>query len=236
MLSSSLPRISTSSVSTLTLLKLAVAPTKLRIQQAHYTTGNKNDSNEAEAPNLSSRKLTQEELEFIKPMIRVDQAGEIGANFIYMGQIAVLGKDKNLRPILQEMWDQEKVHLARFDELIAQHRVRPTLLRPLWEIAGFAVGAGTALMGKEAAMACTEAVETVIGDHYNDQLRKLVQLNDQNKDLVDLSKTVQQFRDDELEHHDIAVEMDAQKAPFHDVLSSVIKQGCKTAIWVAERV
>ncbi|KAG2181666.1 hypothetical protein INT44_008481 [Umbelopsis vinacea] len=231
-----MPRISTSSVSTRTLLKLAVAPTKLRIQQAHYTTGNKNDSNEAEAPNLSSRKLTQEELEFIKPMIRVDQAGEIGANFIYMGQIAVLGKDKNLRPILQEMWDQEKVHLARFDELIAQHRVRPTLLRPLWEIAGFAVGAGTALMGKEAAMACTEAVETVIGDHYNDQLRKLVQLNDQNKDLVDLSKTVQQFRDDELEHHDIAVEMDAQKAPFHDVLSSVIKQGCKTAIWVAERV
>jgi 3-demethoxyubiquinol 3-hydroxylase len=186
MLPSSLPRISSSSVSARIFLKLAVTPSALRIQQAHYTTSNNN--NEAETPNLSSRKLTQEELEFIKPMIRVDQAGEIGANFIYMGQIAVLGKDKNLRPILQEMWDQEKVHLARFDELIAQHRVRPTLLRPLWEIAGFAVGAGTALMGKEAAMACTEAVETVIGDHYNDQLRKLVQLNDQNKDLVDLSK------------------------------------------------
>ncbi|CAM0142308.1 unnamed protein product [Umbelopsis sp. WA50703] len=181
------------------------------------------------------RKLTPEEVDMIKPMIRVDQAGEIGANFIYMGQIAVLGKDPKLRPILQEMWDQEKVHLARFDELVAQHRVRPTLLRPLWEIAGFAVGAGTALMGKEAAMACTEAVETVIGDHYNDQLRQLVQIT-QNKDIVDLSKTVQQFRDDELEHHDIAVEMDAQKAPFHTLLSNVIKQGCKTAIWVAERV
>jgi ubiquinone biosynthesis monooxygenase Coq7 len=133
------------------------------------------------------RKLTPEEVDMIKPMIRVDQAGEIGANFIYMGQIAVLGKDPKLRPILQEMWDQEKVHLARFDELVAQHRVRPTLLRPLWEIAGFAVGAGTALMGKEAAMACTEAVETVIGDHYNDQLRQLVQIT-QNKDIVDLSK------------------------------------------------
>ncbi|KAJ2958358.1 hypothetical protein NQZ79_g6036 [Umbelopsis isabellina] len=181
------------------------------------------------------RKLTPEEVEMIKPMIRVDQAGEIGANFIYMGQIAVLGKDPKLRPILQEMWDQEKVHLARFDELVAQHRVRPTLLRPLWELAGFAVGAGTALMGKEAAMACTEAVETVIGDHYNDQLRQLVQIT-QNKDIVDLSKTVQQFRDDELEHHDIAVEMDAQKAPFHSLLSNVIKQGCKGAIWVAERV
>lgn len=154
------------------------------ISRACYTT----TSNESESPKLSSRKLTEEELELIKPMIRVDQAGEIGANYIYMGQIAVLGKDKNLRPILQEMWDQEKVHLARFDELIAQHRVRPTLLRPLWEIAGFAVGAGTALMGKEAAMACTEAVETVIGDHYNDQLRTLFQMNHQNKDLIDLSK------------------------------------------------
>lgn len=186
MLPSSLPRISSSSVPARTLLKLSVASTPRRIQHAFYTTSN--SDNAAETPNLSSRKLTSEELEFIKPMIRVDQAGEIGANFIYMGQMAVLGKDKNLRPILQEMWDQEKVHLARFDELIAQHRVRPTLLRPLWEIAGFAVGAGTALMGKEAAMACTEAVETVIGDHYNDQLRKLVQLNDQNKDLVELSK------------------------------------------------
>lgn len=186
MLPSNLTRISSFSVPARTLLRLSVASTSRRIQRAFYTT--KLSDNEAETPNLSSRKLTPEELEFIKPMIRVDQAGEIGANYIYMGQMAVLGKDKNLRPILQEMWDQEKVHLARFDELIAQHRVRPTLLRPLWEIAGFAVGAGTALMGKEAAMACTEAVETVIGDHYNDQLRKLVQLNDQNKDLVELSK------------------------------------------------
>jgi ubiquinone biosynthesis monooxygenase Coq7 len=175
-------------VSCLQFSKLVMAQAPLGrdvTSRACYTTTN---SNEPESPKLNSRKLTDEELELIKPMIRVDQAGEIGANYIYMGQMAVLGKDKNLRPILQEMWDQEKVHLARFDELIAQHRVRPTLLRPLWEIAGFAVGAGTALMGKEAAMACTEAVETVIGDHYNDQLRKLVQINDQNKDLVDLSK------------------------------------------------
>lgn len=175
-------------VSCLQFSKLVMAQAPLGrdvTSRACYTTTN---NNEPESPKLNSRKLTDEELELIKPMIRVDQAGEIGANYIYMGQMAVLGKDKNLRPILQEMWDQEKVHLARFDELIAQHRVRPTLLRPLWEIAGFAVGAGTALMGKEAAMACTEAVETVIGDHYNDQLRKLVQINDQNKDLVDLSK------------------------------------------------
>ncbi|CAO0800708.1 unnamed protein product [Mucor circinelloides] len=185
---------------------------------------------------LSDRKLTDEERAYLDPMIRVDQAGEVGAYYIYKGQIAVLGKDKNLRPILQEMWDQEKEHLARFDHLVGQHRVRPSLLRPLWEVAGYAVGAGTALLGKEAAMACTEAVETVIGNHYDDQLRELVAMKDPNQDLADLSKTVAQFRDEELEHHDIAVAHDAQRAPFHSVLKGVIMQGCKTAIWVAERV
>jgi ubiquinone biosynthesis monooxygenase Coq7 len=137
---------------------------------------------------VSDRPLTDKEREFLEPMIRVDQAGEVGAYYIYKGQIAVLGKDKKLRPILQEMWDQEKLHLARFDELIAHHRVRPSLLRPIWEVAGFAVGYGTAMIGKEAAMACTEAVETVIGNHYDDQLRELVAIENHNQDLVDLSQ------------------------------------------------
>lgn len=134
--------------------------------------------------------LSAKEREELSPMIRVDQSGEVGAYYIYMGQMAVLGRDKKLRPILQEMWDQEKKHLERFDDLVVQHRVRPSLLRPLWEVAGFAVGAGTALLGKEAAMACTEAVETVIGNHYDDQLRHLVELSKENKnpDLNDLSK------------------------------------------------
>lgn len=137
---------------------------------------------------LSNRKLTDEEREYLDPMIRVDQAGEVGAYYIYKGQIAVLGKDKYLKPILQEMWDQEKEHLARFDQLVGQHRVRPSLLRPLWEVAGYAVGFGTAMLGKEAAMACTEAVETVIGNHYDDQLRELVAMKEPNQDLADLSK------------------------------------------------
>lgn len=137
---------------------------------------------------VSDRALTPKEREFIEPMIRVDQAGEVGAYYIYKGQIAVLGHDKKLRPILQEMWDQEKVHLARFDDLIGHHRVRPSLLRPIWEVAGFAVGYGTAMIGKEAAMACTEAVETVIGNHYDDQLRELTSIKDHNQDLVDLSQ------------------------------------------------
>ncbi|KAI9348395.1 hypothetical protein BD770DRAFT_413418 [Pilaira anomala] len=168
---------------------------------------------------VSDRPLTQKEREFIEPMIRVDQAGEVGAYYIYKGQIAVL-----------EMWDQEKVHLARFDELVGHHRIRPSLLRPIWEVAGYTVGYATAAIGKEAAMACTEAVETVVGNHYDDQLRELVAIKNHNQDLVDLSKTVAQFRDEELEHHDIAVAHDAQQAPFHTVLKAVIMQGCKSAI------
>lgn len=132
--------------------------------------------------------LTPKEKEVLDPMIRVDQSGEVGAYYIYMGQMAVLGRDKKLRPILQEMWDQEKHHLERFDQLVGDMRVRPSLLRPLWEVAGFAVGAGTALMGKEAAMACTEAVETVIGNHYDDQLRTIVKMIDANPDLEELGK------------------------------------------------
>jgi ubiquinone biosynthesis monooxygenase Coq7 len=107
------------------------------------------------------------------------------------------------------MWEQEKVHLSKFNELIPEYRSRPTALMPLWKLAGFAVGAGTALMGKETAMMCTEAVETVIGGHYNDQLRELA--NIKNKDVDELRKVIKQFRDDELEHLDTAVEYDAHQ-------------------------
>lgn len=135
-----------------------------------------------------NRELTSEEKSAIHPMIRVDQSGEVGAYYIYKGQIAVLGGDPKLKPLLEEMWEQEKHHLELFSDLVGEHRVRPSLLRPVWEIAGFAVGATTALMGKEAAMACTEAVETVIGEHYNDQLRELHQFKDPNEQLKYLSK------------------------------------------------
>ncbi|KAF9355072.1 hypothetical protein BGX34_010684, partial [Mortierella sp. NVP85] len=145
----------------------------------------------------------------LEEMIRIDQAGELGANWIYRGQYAVLGSDKKVGPLLQHMWDQEKHHLKVFDGIVSQFRVRPTALRPFWEVAGFALGAGTALMGKEAAMACTEAVETVIGGHYNDQLRELLKID--HPDIAELRKVVQQFRDDELEHLETAIEHDAQK-------------------------
>ncbi|KAG0078288.1 ubiquinone biosynthesis monooxygenase Coq7 [Podila epicladia] len=121
-----------------------------------------------ETKDVPPLRLSREQRAVLEEMIRVDQAGELGANWIYRGQYAVLGSDKKVGPVLEHMWEQEKHHLRVFDGIIAQYRVRPTALRPLWEMAGFALGAGTALLGKEAAMACTEAVETVIGGHYNE--------------------------------------------------------------------
>ncbi|ELT96307.1 hypothetical protein CAPTEDRAFT_101503, partial [Capitella teleta] len=138
----------------------------------------------------------------LERMIRVDHAGEFGATRIYAGQIAVLGKTE-VGPVLDHMLEQEKVHLGTFEKLIPEHRVRPTAMIPLWNIAGFALGAGTALLGKEAAMACTVAVETSIGEHYDSQIRTLI------ADGADgavkhekLIKTITKFRDAELEHLD----------------------------------
>ncbi|CAG8588455.1 13642_t:CDS:2, partial [Acaulospora morrowiae] len=175
---------------------------KLYTTNTHEPNG-KNTEAKCKAP------LTEAQKKLIKSMIRVDQAGEIGANWIYKGQMAILGDDKRVGPVIQNMWDQEKHHLQTFDEIIVRYRVRPTLLRPLWEAAGFILGAGTALMGKEAAMACTEAVETVIGEHYNDQLRELLHID--NEEVEDLKKIIKEFRDDELHHLDIAVDHEAQK-------------------------
>ena len=105
---------------------------------------------------------------------------------------------------------------------------------PIWNVAGFMLGAGTALMGKEAAMACTVAVETVIGEHYDDQIRKLMEVNPEKYE--ELMKTLSKFRDEEMEHHDTGLEHDAEKAPFYKILSSSIKAGCKAAIWLSERI
>lgn len=145
------------------------------------------------------------------PQLRVNQAGELGANLIYSGQYSVLKHDKRLKPLIRRMWDQEIHHLNTFNHLLAKHRVRPTAMRPLWNIAGYAVGVGTALMGEKAAMACTEAVETEIGTHYNDQVRVLLQMlrdpelrdfvkrGEEDGELKGLLEIIRKFRDDELE-------------------------------------
>ncbi|XP_052070733.1 5-demethoxyubiquinone hydroxylase, mitochondrial-like [Mytilus californianus] len=171
--------------------------------------------------------------ELVDKIIRVDHAGELGADRIYQGQLAVLG-NTSVGPVIKEMWEDEKIHLETFNKLIVQHRARPTVLLPIWNIAGFALGAGSALLGKEGAMACTVAVEAVIGDHYNSQIRDLME--DDPEKHEELLKIIKKFRDDELHHHDTGLEHDAEKAPFYQALSQVIKIGCKGAIWISEKI
>ncbi|ODQ51052.1 ubiquinone biosynthesis protein coq7 [Saitoella complicata NRRL Y-17804] len=181
--------------------------------------------------------LSKKDLQTLERILRVDQAGELGANAIYRGQYAVLRKDPKVGPVIEHMWEQEKHHLKTFDGLIAKHRVRPTALTPLWYAGGWAMGAVTAAMGVKAAMACTEAVETVIGGHYNNQLRDTMHLDNSSNELTELRKTLRQFRDDELEHLDTAVnDWEAKDAAGHPILTAGIKGICKAAIWVSERV
>jgi len=164
----------------------------------------------------------------IERMIRVDQAGEYGAVRIYKGQMAVLGKGDK-KDLLQHMLDQEEVHLDTFNKMAAQRRVRPTFMTPVWHMAGFALGAGTALLGEKAAMACTVAVEETIDAHYADQIKEL---GDSEPELHD---TFVKFREEELEHRDIGYEHGAKQAPAYGLLSKAIKSGSKVAIWVSER-
>jgi ubiquinone biosynthesis monooxygenase Coq7 len=165
----------------------------------------------------------------VERMIRVDQAGEFGAARIYAGQIAVLGRTDD-GPTLRRMAAQEQRHLDAFDRLIVERRVRPTLLSPLWHVAGFALGAGTALIGREAAMACTVAVEEVIDEHYARQRDRL------GDDEAALRDTIEEFRRDEVEHRDTALDRDARNAPGYEVLTGAIKAGSRLAIWLSERL
>lgn len=166
----------------------------------------------------------------IDSIIRVDHAGELGADRIYAGQMAVLGNTSK-GPLIKHMWDQEKGHRAKFEELINKYRVRPTVMTPIWNVAGFALGAGSALLGDKAAMACTVAVETVIVDHYNDQLRTLMSDPEANKELLE---TITRFRDEEQEHHDTGIDHGAEQAPFYKAFSEAIKLGCKAAIAISK--
>ena len=164
----------------------------------------------------------------IARMIRVDHAGEYGAERIYEGQLAVLGRGVH-GDTLRHMKSQETVHKQTFEGLIAKRRVRPTALLPLWHVAGFALGAATAAMGTRAAMACTVAVEEAIDEHYAEQAAALTE--DEEKELRD---TIEIFRLEELEHRDIGLANEAELTPGYRVLSRVIKIGCKVAIAASE--
>ena len=165
-------------------------------------------------------------------MIRVDQAGEYGATRIYAGQLAVMGERGPNATEIRGMASQEDEHLARFDALIAARGVRPTALQPVWSVAGFALGAATALIGPEAAMACTAAVEEEIDRHYTRQLNEL----DEAGDEPELAGMIERFRDDERAHRDTALAAGAEKAPAYPLLSGAIRLGCRLAIRLSERI
>ncbi|XP_076869772.1 NADPH-dependent 3-demethoxyubiquinone 3-hydroxylase, mitochondrial [Brachyhypopomus gauderio] len=175
----------------------------------------------------------QEEKAMLDSMMRVDHAGEYGANRIYAGQMAVMGRTQS-GPLIQYMWDQEKMHLQKFNEILGEHRVRPTVMLPLWNIAGFLLGASTALLGKEGAMACTVAVEESISEHYNSQIRTLMEADPER--YTELLQLIKEFRDDELEHQDTGLENDAESVPGYFLLKTLIQAGCKAAIYISQRV
>jgi ubiquinone biosynthesis monooxygenase Coq7 len=167
--------------------------------------------------------------EKIKRFVRVDHAGEYGAERIYAGQLAVLGRGPK-GDLLRHMLEQETVHKQTFETLIAERRSRPTAMLPFWHVAGFALGAITAAMGEKAAMACTVAVEETIDEHYASQRDAL------SEDESDLKETIERFRLEELEHRDIGLENGAEQAPAYRLLSGLIKAGCKAAIRISEVV
>src|ERR1043166_4834142 len=167
----------------------------------------------------------------VHAMIRVDHAGEYGAVRIYEGQLAVLNRRGGAAAdTIRHMAEQEQRHLAAFNTLIRDRRVRPTALGPLWQVAGFALGAATALMGEKAAFACTAAVEEAIDEHYATQIEALGDGDPH------LKKTVEDFRADEAAHRQTALDHGAEQAPGYKFLSEAIKAGCRVAIKLSEKI
>ena len=185
---------------------------------------------------MKKRKVEKAELpgdlsrsDLVERFIRVNHAGEFGAKRIYEGQLAVLKNTKDAA-VIEHMKDQELHHLETFEKLIVERKVRPTVLHPLWNVAGFALGVGTALLGPKAAMACTVAVEEVIDEHYADQAAQLTE------DEGELKETINRFRDEELEHRDTAIDLGGETTPGYPVLRRTIRAGSKLAIWLSERL
>jgi len=163
-------------------------------------------------------------------MLRVNQAGEYGATRIYAGQLAVLRRNSPASKLIARMDGQERRHLERFNALMTERRVRPTVLQPVWDVAGFALGAATALMSEEAAMACTDAVETEIDWHYGRQLEEL------GEDDPELAADIEAFRAEEVEHRDSAREAGAERAFGYPLLTAAVRAGCRLAIGLSKRI
>ncbi|MEO6581138.1 MAG: demethoxyubiquinone hydroxylase family protein [Sphingomicrobium sp.] len=163
-------------------------------------------------------------------MLRVNQAGEYGATRIYAGQLAVLAKGSHASHQIARMARQEQRHLDRFNALLAERKVRPTALQPVWNVAGFMLGAATALISEEAAMACTDAVETEIDRHYSAQLKELGESD------PELAADIEDFRAEELEHQATARSLGSANAPGYPLLTATIRAGCRLAIGLSKRI
>ncbi|OAA72652.1 catabolite repression protein CAT5 [Akanthomyces lecanii RCEF 1005] len=220
-----------------TLRSFTTAPTRLATTTI--------STSEPPSPPRPRKPLTAEQRAFLSSALRVNQAGELAATLIYTAQTPPLVRaHPHLRPLMKHMYDQEAAHLATFNALLHKHRVRPTALYPVWSALASGLGWSTAVLGREAAMACTEAVETEIGGHYNEQIRSLLEMvtawetegYEVGPEIAELIGTLRRIRDEELEHLDHAVEHDAKKADPHWLLTGVIRAGCRGAIWVSERV
>jgi len=167
----------------------------------------------------------------INSIIRVNHAGEYGAIRIYQGQLAVL-KNSSVAPLVEHMLIQEKKHFDRFDETMKERRVRPTVLSPLWHVAGFALGAGSALLGKRAAMACTVAVESVIDAHYQDQLQQL----EGKPEEAPLASLIEECHKEEMEHHDASLAHEAEQMPGYKPFTEAVRMASRVAIFLSKRL
>jgi ubiquinone biosynthesis monooxygenase Coq7 len=164
--------------------------------------------------------------ETLEQMLRVDHAGEYGANRIYEGQLMVL-KNSRLRGEIEHMLQQEQEHLKKFDELLVANKVRPSVFMPFWHVAGVGLGVISGLLGEKAAMAATVAVESVIDGHYAEQLKTI--------DDPELKATISKFRDEEIEHKNKGLEYGAQDMKGYELFTNMIKIGAKASIWLAKR-
>jgi ubiquinone biosynthesis monooxygenase Coq7 len=183
------------------------------------------------------RYLSRHRKQLVQSMLRVNHAGELGADRIYYGQMTALRlSNPQQAAVVQHLWDQEKHHLATFEELLLKKRASKSLLSPVWNAGGFALGFVSGLLGSKVAMATTVAIESVITDHYNQQISKLVQDPVQLKENRELIQILSKFRDDEQEHHDAGLENQAEQAPFYKLIYHAIQTLSKAAIKVAEKV
>ena len=169
----------------------------------------------------------------LEEIIRVDHAGERGAIKIYEGQLLALKtikQDENLLNTIEEMKEQEKEHLEYFEKEIQKRKIKPTYLLPLWDVMSVALGFGSALLGKKATMLCTASVEEVIDGHYKNQLKKL------GNDEKDLKKKIEKFKEDEVNHKNMAYESGATNKGVYSIMDKVIKTGSKIAITISEKI